>query len=224
MPGREIPLVNNEIYHVVNRGIASQPTFIVKKNYQRALDSIFYYQNSKPPLRYAKFLNLPIKERMEILNKLRQQQEFLIEIICYCLMPNHLHLLLKQTENNGISRFMSNFTNSYTRYFNTLQKRNGPIFQGKFKAVRIVTDEQLLHVSRYIHLNPYTGYIVKNLEELEIYPFSSFPEYIGRSQNNLCNKVPIISHFKNISSYKQFVFDNADYQRSLANIKHLLLE
>ena len=76
-----------------------------------------------------------------------------MEIICYCLMPNHLHLLLRQLMDGGISKFMSNFANSYTRYFNTKSKRKGPVFEGKFKAKRIETDEQLLHLSRHIHLN-----------------------------------------------------------------------
>lgn len=224
MPGREIALVNNEVYHTLNRGIASQPTFLSKRDYQRAIDTIFYYQHSDLPRKYAKFLTLAVKERTELLQRLRAKKKFLVEVICYCLMPNHFHLLLKQLEDNGISKFMSNFTNSYTRYFNTKQERNGPLFQGKFKSVRMETEEQLLHVSRYIHLNPYTGYLVKTFEELEIYPYSSFPEYIEKSQNSLCNTSIILSNFQSASAYKQFVLDNADYQRKLANIKHLLLE
>lgn len=224
MPGREIPLVNNEIYHIFNRGIASAPIFLDKREYQRALEIIFYYQNSNPPMKYSKFLKLSLRDRAEIIDNLRIQQKHLVDIICYCLMPNHLHFLLRQKEDGGTSKFMSNFTNSYTRYFNTKQERSGPIVGGKFKSVRIETEEQLLHVSRYIHLNPYTGYIVKTFQELEEYPYSSFPEYIGKSQTNLCRKDLIVSQFKHHLSYKQFVFDNANYQRELNRIKHLILE
>lgn len=224
MPGRLIPLVNNEVYHIFNRGIASQPIFLNKREYDRALGNIFYYQNSNPPMKYSKFLKMSITDRANLLDKLKIQQKWLVDIICYCLMPNHFHFLLRQRETNGISKFMSNFTNSYTRYFNTKEERIGPIVQGKFASVRIETQEQLLHVSRYIHLNPYTSYVVKTFQELEEYSYSSFPEYIGKSQTNLCTKEVILSEFKKQLSYKKFVLDNASYQRELDKIKHLILE
>lgn len=115
----------------------------------------------------------------------------------------------------GISKFMSNFANSYTRYFNTKSKRKGPVFEGKFKAKRIETDEQLLHLSRYIHLNPHSSFVVKNLKELESDPYSSFPEYIQETDTSFCNKEIILGHFWDTVSYKEFVFDQADYQREL---------
>ena len=139
-------------------------------------------------------------------------------------MPNHFHFLLKQVANRGISKFISNFTNSYTRYFNTKNKREGALFKGKFKSVRIESDEQLLHVSRYTHLNPYSSYVIKTLEELENYPYSSLPEYLQRSPKGSCQKEIILDQFKNLNSYKNFVFDQANYQRELENIKHLILE
>lgn len=224
MPGRKIPLVNNEIYHVLNKGISLQPTFLTKRDYQRALQTIFYYQNQKPPLKYSRFLSLSNKQRETILDNLRKQKLILVEIIAFCLMPNHFHFLLKQVANIGISKFISNFTNSYTRYFNTKNKREGALFKGKFKSVRIESDEQLLHVSRYTHLNPYSSYVIKTLEELENYPYSSLPEYLQRSPKGSCQKEIILDQFKNLNSYKNFVFDQANYQRELENIKHLILE
>jgi len=224
MPGRKIPLVNNEVYHILNRGISLQPTFINKRDYDRAFQTIFYYQNQSLPLKYSRFLYLSAERRVKILENLKAQRKFLVEVIAFCLMPNHFHFLLKQTVKNGISMFMSNFTNSYTRYFNTKHERNGPLFQGKFKAKRIQSDEQLLHVSRYIHLNPYTSYVVKNLKELTNYFHSSFPEYIRQPKGGFCGKEIILSQFKDNNLYKKFVLDQADYQRKLETIKHLLLE
>lgn len=224
MPGREIPLVNNEIYHVLNRGISSQPIFLTKRDYNRALQTILYYQNQQRPLKYSRFLSLSNKQRSLILGKLKRERLFLVEIIAFCLMPNHFHLLLKQVVDGGISKFIGNLTNSYTRYFNTKHKREGALFKGKFKAVRIESDEQLLHVSRYIHLNPYSSYVIKTLEELKNYPYSSLPEYLQKSPNGFCQKEIILEQFKNINSYKNFVFDQANYQRGLENIKHLILE
>ena len=171
-------------------------------------------------------MTLSQDEKQQLFNKLQESRNFWAEIIAYCLMPNHFHFLLKQLKENGISIFLRNFTDSYTRYFNTKQERNGPIFQGRFKAVRIETDEQLLHVGRYIHLNPHTSYVVKTLKDLENYPYSSLPEYLGDSslKHEICNKEIMLGYFKNPTLYKQFVFEQADYQRTLGNIKHLLLE
>lgn len=139
-------------------------------------------------------------------------------------MPNHFHLLVRQVMNNGISQFVGNATNSYTRYFNTKRRRTGPIFEGKFKSVRIETEKQLLHVSRYIHLNPYTGYVVKTLDDLESYQYSSFSEYITPSSLDLFERDAILSSFRSANAYKKFVFDQADYQRTLNRIRHLTLE
>lgn len=125
MPGRKISLVTNEIYHVFNRGVASQPIFLNQKDYQRGLETISYYQNQNPLLRYSFFLRLPNQQRTELLKRLKAQAKFLVEITAFCLMPNHLHFLLRQVKNEGISIFMSNFANSYTRYFDTKRKRAG---------------------------------------------------------------------------------------------------
>lgn len=223
MPGRSTVLATGEIYHIFNRGITSQPTFLDKRDYQRALETLFYYQSNNLPLKYSRFLTLSRDERNKLLKRLKTKGEFLVEFVAYCLMPNHFHLLIRQTRKDGISRFIGNFTNSYTRYFNTKQERGGPLFQGKFKSVRIETDEQLLHITRYIHLNPHASYVVKTLEELMSYPYSSFPEYLQRTNLDSCVKKIVLGNFKDPSSYKQFVFDQADYQRNLNNIKHLLL-
>ena len=219
-----MPIVTNEIYHVFNRGVASQPTFFNKRDYDRALESFFYYQNSKPPIKYSRFLSLPVKQRTEILQDLSKKKNYLVEIISYCLMPNHFHFLLRQIQEECIAKFMSNFTNIYTRYINTKLERAGPLFTGKFKSVRIETQKQLLHVSRYIHLNPYTSFVVKSFEGLQKYHYSSFPEFIGRTSLALCSKEDVLVDFKTIKQYKQFVYDEADYQRALYRIHHLLLE
>lgn len=224
MPGRIIPLVTEQIYHVLNRGISLQPAFKGIRDLTRALELIRYYQNKRTSLRYSQFVILSRERRSQILEDLVKKKEVLVEIICFCLMHNHFHFLLKQKEEEGISKFISQFTNSYTRYFNVKNRRNGPLFQGKFKAVRVETEEQLLHLSRYIHLNPYSSYTVKTLKELENYPWSSLPEYLGRSQIGFCHKEIVLDQFRYPKLYQKFVFNQADYQRSLERIKHLALD
>ncbi|MBI4039531.1 transposase [Candidatus Daviesbacteria bacterium] len=222
MPGRIVPLANGEVYHVFNRGINRQPTFINRRDYQRAQETINFYRFLKPPISLSKFLRLEDYKQDDVLKILKQSNK-LIEIFCYCLMPNHFHFLARQMSDKGIAKFLSNLQNSYTRYFNIRHERDGSLFLDQFKAVRIETDEQLIHVSRYIHLNPHTGYVVKTLEELERYPWSSFPDYLN-GQGQFTDLVFILSFFGSVRGYKKFVFDQADYQRKLKEIKHLVLE
>lgn len=224
MPGRIIPLVNEQIYHVFNRGIDHRPTFIDKKEFQRALTVLSYYRFSNPPVKLSKFFLLSNENRERILSDLNNENKKLVEILCFCLMPNHFHLLLKQVEENGISKYLSNIQNSYTRYFNTKNERVGPLFLGQFKAVRIQTDEQLLHVSRYIHLNPVTSYVVKDFKKLQDYLWSSLKEYLDMSNFKFCSREPILTFFNRNSDYKKFLEDQVAYQRELHKIKHLILE
>lgn len=141
-------------------------------------------------------------------------------------MPSHFHLLLQQIKNNGIAKFVGNISNGYTRFLNVKNETYGPIFQGKFKAVLIESDEQYMHVTRYIHLNPYTSYIVKSTEDLLNYPYSSLPLFLNDNNESkpLVHKQDILSYFKSIEDFKEFTLDQKDYQKRLAAIKHLTLE
>ena len=224
MPGRETPLVIGEIYHIVNRGTASQTIFSSQRHYQRALEIMLYYQNQKPPLRYSYFSALSPSVKVEKLAQLKNTKEFLVEILAYCLMPNHFHFLLKQLVDNGISNYLSKFSNSYTRYFNTKHNRVGPLLQGKFKSIQVENENQLLHLSRYIHLNPFSSGIVKSLSDLQQYPYSSLSEYLRLNNNDYCSKEMILSYFQTKNSYQDFVFEQAYSQRELEIIKHSVLE
>jgi putative transposase len=221
MPIRLTPLVNGEVYHILNRGISQQLTFSDKREYQRAVDTSNFYSFASPPVKFSHFLKFSQERKNRTITQLKGAR--LVEILCFCLMPNHFHFLVKQIVDDGITKFMSKFQNSFTRYFNTRHQRVGPLFQGPFKAIRVESDEQLLHLSRYVHLNPYSSYVVKNFKDLENYIWSSFPEYLG-AKEGFCQKKLILSFFPNKENYRQFVFDQAEYQRELQNIKHLLLE
>jgi putative transposase len=224
MPVRRQIIATGETYHVFNRGIDRRTTFFNKREHDRAMQIIRFYQFSNPPLKLSRFLSLPLEDRGKIVQEMEDRNEKLVEFYSFCLMPNHFHFLIKQIANNGISRFMSQFHNSYTRYFNTLHERVGPLFLDQFKAVHIETDEQLLHVSRYIHLNPYTSFVVKDFETLFSYPWSSLSEYFSQVEKGICNRDMIQSHFKDKEKYRKFIYDQANYQRELDKIKHLTLE
>lgn len=224
MPQRKTVFATNQYYHVFNRSINKEPIFTKQKSNNRAIETINYYRFENPPVRLSYLLSFGQDKRQKITSSLSKNAKKLVEIICFTLMPNHFHFLLKQNLDNGISIFLALFQNSYTRYFNTKNRRQGHLFQGQFKAVRIEDDEQLMHVNRYIHLNPYTSYVVSKFEELKKYPYSSLPEYLNKEKYNICEKQIILSHFPTINKYGKFLLDQADYQRQLQRIKHLVLE
>jgi len=222
MPTRKTPFVNGQIYHVFNRGVNLNSVFFDKRDYERAIKLLEFYQVGDAPIRYSKFVKATGELRKYFEESLKKMQR-VVDLICFCLMPNHFHLLLRQIEEGGIVKFVRNFQIGYSRYLNEKEKRSGALFQGQFKAVRVENDEQLIHVSRYIHLNPYSSYLVKDLTELEKYPWSSYPEYIF-DIDGICQKELIFSIFKRKEDYRKFILDNADYQRKLERIKHLVLE
>ena len=211
---RQAVFANNEFYHVFNRGVEKRITFLDARDYQRFIETINYYKFKNPPTRFS-FKNRPI-----LLQRKRNNNAPLVEIICFCLMPNHFHFLVKQIEENGITKFLSKLSNSYTKYFNTKHKRVGPLFQGSFKAVRIEDNEQLVHVSRYIHLNPLIDYLVKNLK---LYKYSSYLEFLGH-QVGFCKKEVILDNFSSYANYEKFVLDQEEYGRTIKRIERLLLD
>ena len=136
-------------------------------------------------------------------------------------MPNHFHFLLRQKTDDGLSKFVGDLLNSYTKYFNIKNDRVGPLFQGRFRAVLIDNDEQLVHVSRYIHLNPLIANLVSDIES---YPWSSYRDYLGLGNNTFVKTAEILDLFKSKEDYKQFVLDQVDYARVLDQFKHKFLD
>lgn len=213
MPYRLTPLVNDGYYHVFNRGVEKRDIFLDDADYSRFLQTMHYYQFSGPKPRlstYKRFRRNDFESHPKI-----------VEIISYCLMPNHFHLILRQIGDNGISEFMSKSTNSYTKFINTKNKRIGSLLQGQFKAEVIETDEHLIQVNRYVHLNPFVAELVKDPED---FFYSSYKEYTGNSTHIVCNTQPILSLFSSKKSYSEFIKDYAGYSKELHKIKHLLID
>lgn len=182
-----------------------------------------YYRLRNPPRKLSYFLELPAQERGKWLIRQEKELDKLVEIICFVLMPNHFHLMLRQTADGGITTYLRHMTNSYTKFINTKYHRPGPLFQGEFKAVRIDTDEQLMHVSRYIHLNPYVSSVVRE-KDLRSYSWSSLPVYLGKLVIPYLSPGIVLNHFSSKQPYEAFVFDHADYAKKLEQVKHLLIE
>ncbi len=212
MPSRIIPFVNGQIYHVYNRGTEKRRIFESNRDYQRFQKVLNYYQFEGPKPKFSHFS----KTKQVKLNLSKK----IVDLIAYCLMPNHFHLLIKQNRDQGITEIVSKLSNSYTKYFNTKHNRIGLLFQGEFKAMLIENDEQLLHISRYIHLNPTSSFLVKRPED---YEWSSYQEYLG-SKYQICEKQQILESFKSIEEYKNFVDNQIEYAKKLELLKHQLID
>ncbi len=209
------------VYHITTKSIEGYKIFNDETEYLRMKQLIQYYKHSNLPVRYSYFIAWQKDKKGFSVENSIQDKKKLVQIIAYCLMPTHIHLVLEQLVEKGISLYMNKILNGYTRYFNTKHHRKGPLWTGRFKRILAKTDEQLLHLTRYIHLNPVTAYIVNRPEE---WRFSSYSEYIGKVPNT--DKVSEFKHLLEIKSeeYKKFTTEQISYQRELQTIKHLTLE
>ena len=219
MTKRAVELVEGKIYHIFSKSIAGFKIFRTISEYERMRNAIRYYKTEDPPIRSAMFLEIKNKEKFHRRHHLAERK--LVEIVAYCFMPSHIHLVLKQIKRDGISIFMGNALNSYSRYFNVKTKRKGPLWESRFKNVIVKTDEQLLHLTRYIHLNPVAAHLVRYPEE---WRFSSYSEYVAKlsEEQKLCNYSDILDIRPD--RYRKFVHSQIDYQRKLARFKHLFLD
>ena len=214
MPRRKIVLTNGEYYHIYNRSSFGLPIFGKRRETKLFLEAAAFYLQVKPATKFSVYR----KSRNEFPFTFNNR---LVSIVNYCLMPNHFHFTLRQESEKGISRFIQRLTNSFSHYYGIKNQIQGHIFQDKFKAVHIEKDEQLLHLSRYIHLNPVTANLVKKPED---YEFSSYNIYLGRENSEVVLPKIVLDNFKGRGSYEKFVLSRKEYQRSLAKIKHLISE
>ena len=226
MPRRNTVLATDQTYHVFNKTIDGKRVFSDKRDLQRVIECLWYYRFASTPVPLSRYLVLSSEARTRYHNHLIDSPT-LASVYAFCLMPNHFHLLLKQRMDGGISKFLSNFQNGFTGFFNLKNERLGNVFLRQFKAVRIETEEQLVHVSRYIHLNPFTARMFPDLSSLYLYKWSSFPDYAGSVKNlyKITEKEVVLNLFSgNEDKYCEFVCDNAGYQRQLGQIGHLVFE
>ena len=219
---RKDPLATGRVYHIFNKSIAGFKIFNYEPEFSRMLKAIRYYQRRCPGVKFSRFI-VSGEEADGAFDKTDAlaNSDKLVEIIAYCLMPTHMHFILKQLNENGISIFMSNIQNSFVRYFNTKIKRSGPLWVSRFKNVLVKTDAQLLHLTRYLHLNPVTAYLV---DDPEYWPASSYREFLsnGATGRRLCRYEDDLDI--DPKTYQYFVKDGISYQRALKLIKDLIFE
>ena len=217
---REDSLINGEYYHIFSRSISKFVIFNNSREFARMLEALTLYQFSNFDYKYSRYSDFDDKGKQLVWSKLLASNSKLVEIAVYCLMPTHFHLILKQIQNDGISKYLSKVLNSYTRYFNLKHKRIGPLWSGRFKNVLIRKNDQILHLTRYIHLNPVSSGLVDNPKDWKFSSFGEYCEVPGSSQ---------ICFFHNLidlsaDEYKKFVGDNIQHQLVLSKIKRLMID
>lgn len=199
-------------YHIYNRGVNKSDIFLDEQDIGTFLSYLKTYLTPKDEVRLhsvATSKNSSRTERQKALKEISLRNFFgKIELLSFALMPNHFHLLVKQNEAEEIDRFMNALGTRYASYFNRRHDRIGPLYQGVYKAVLVYTDEQLLHLSRYIHLNPVEAFGVSSQQWQQIPWPTSLPAYLGLKQTPWVNKEEILSYFnkenKN-STYENFL-------------------
>lgn len=220
---RKVKFVNEEYYHIFNRGVDKRTIFEQKQDLDRFFQSMDEFNVIEPiGSIYSNNLNKNKKLRSSAPQKL-------VEFICYCLNQNHYHFILKQLVDNGIKNFMHKLSTGYTNYFNQKYKRRGSLFQGRFQAIHVDSNEYLLHLSSYVNLN----YKVHNLEKFRSSApklmQSSWKEYIGDGGDDkdgkvFCNKNIILDQFGSVLDYKKFTEDSLKRIKENKEIEKFLLE
>lgn len=198
----------DEFLHIYNRGIAKGFIFFNDRDRKRFLFLMMILQIPKTMKNIDRmFKDFVLDPETYIENfdhpELENRQ---IELISFCLMPNHFHMLVKEITEGGISKYMQRLQNAYTKYINTKNNRSGHLLQGAYKAVLVENNEQLLYLSSYIHRNPRELKEYKN-RELEYY-WSSYQDCVHANRWGKFLRSDILtSQFlkKNYESYKNFV-------------------
>ena len=204
---RNIRIAPDEHYHLFNRGMIKQNIFLDKNDYSRFLFLILYFQSPVTiphPKRFIKsfvqhsVFDISVEEKQKII------KNRYVELVSFCLMPNHFHLIIREVKEGGISKYMQRVLNSYTKYFNKRYEKSGHLFQGPYKAVHIKDDNHLLYLSTYIHKNPTELNQWKGKEKT--YIWSSYQDYGEKNRFSDLLVLDVVSEqFENITDYEYFV-------------------
>jgi putative transposase len=213
---RKVPLINNEYYHIYNRGVDKRDVFLDEKDYVRFLTGMREFNCIEP----IGSLYLVDKLRKKGLSPFGRDLVPLVAIIAYCLNPNHYHFILKQNIDKGISSFMHRISSGYSTYFNEKYKRSGALFQGTFKAIHIDSNELLIYLSSYVNCNSE----VHGIAKAEDYKWCSFPDYIGKRNGTLCDKEIVLGQYKLGDEYKKSALENAKDIKRARDMGKLLME
>jgi len=207
---RKVRFCPGEYYHVLNRGVGKENIFLDERDWIRFLFLILYLQAPNTIYNISDHVTHFTKHR--VFSSLRKNtvalktiaKERTVELVCFTLMPNHFHLLIREKEPSGISNYLQRVQNAYSKYFNIKYKRSGHVLQGPFRAIHIEDNEQFLYTSAYIHSNPRQLSPWRN--KITEYPWSSFMDYTHENRwDILLVRKYLLTQFKKPSDYTRSV-------------------
>lgn len=199
MPSRNLikEFAPQQFYHIYNRGVEKRTIFLDDQDYTVFIGLIKKYLTGENHNKNNRHKFPSLQNR--------------VQVLAYCLMPNHFHLLLYQEADDGITQLLRRLSTGYVMYFNNKYNRVGPLFQGTYKASLINHDAYLHHISRYIHLNP---------EQYAEWPYSSLGFYRGDKKSPWLDTKPILDLFDgDEQAYLNFVKDYETSQKELGILK-----
>lgn len=222
--------IENNYYHIYNRGVERRLIFLDKQDYVVFLSYLKNYllpKNEKILFERLSNQNISFKEKDDVLKLLRLNNFYgEITLLAYCLMPNHFHFFIKQKSSVSIDKFMQSLGTRYTMYFNRKYKRVGSLYQDTYKAVSIETEEQFIYLSKYIHKQALIHQSSERIHpkgrtfQTQEQP-SSYPEYLGKRKTEWIHPEAVLSYFSKTNpklTYKAFVEEKDDFSQILNRI------
>lgn len=218
------PFSREEWYHCYNRGVDKRKIFLNLRDYERF--TLLLYVCNGTERTHLSNLRDPSSKTI-LANPSFSRGEPIVEIGAYCLMPNHIHLILKEKSDGGIALFMQRLFTGYTMYFNKRHERTGALFSGTFKSKHLYDDRYLKRVISYVHLNPAELFehgwkqgnadlprLEKNLLK---YAYSSLPDFSGiRRPEHKILGTDIFELFESRPPFKEMLADAQAYYEESA--------
>lgn len=238
MPIKRPPIITGEIYHIVIRAVEEAKLFRDARDYFRMVHDLFEFNDGKAVSSYYRQEPKLTRTVLVSLEKRHGNRDCLVEILAFCLMPNHVHLLVRQIKDGGISKFMRKIGAGYGGYYNKKYKRSGHLFQGKYRIVHVKDGKQFITVFVYIHTNP-VAILVPNWKErgikgvelqkvikfLEDYRWSSYSDYLGKKNfPSVTIREFTLEAVGGIKEGRRFVNDWLQFKKELADLDRVAIE
>ncbi len=201
---RREPFVEGEFYHIYNHGVEERDIFSEEYDSIRFLESMKMFNNEES---IGSIYEQSFIHDLELGGEASKLNKKLVNIVAYCLNPNHFHLLLEQTSEKGVSEFMHRLGGGYTMYFNSKHRHRGSLFRGVFRSIHISTNEYLLHLSAYINLNDRVHQLGGEASKLIRTSWKEYTDSDIKLGDEMCEKDIILGQFKNKDEYKEYAED-----------------
>jgi putative transposase len=210
---------SNEIYHVLNRGVDKRTIFLDKQDYFRFIHDFFVF-NDENLVNSSSYSFTQFEKINDIASRklYRKPRKLLVDVLLFCLMPNHYHLLLVPKIENGISKFMQKVDMGYAKYFNQKYERKGTLFERRYKAIQVTEESHFIHLPYYLHCNPLDliqpewregklSNYTKAIQFLESYRWSSHLDYLGkRNFPSVTKRDFLLRFFEGETGYREALY------------------